>query len=49
MYECGVCGETIAHDRHGMPIEEAGEFTGPDGQAVYAHADCGYSAGYSLA
>lgn len=46
---CDLCGEEIENDANGFSIEETGEFTGNEGEAVVAHAQCGLDAGLSLA
>lgn len=48
--ECGLCGESLEMDRHGMYREEVGEFWDETkNTSVVAHAQCGLDAELPLA
>jgi hypothetical protein len=46
--QCELCWELMDTDRAGF-VTDAGEFVNADGEHVYAHAQCGLSAGLELA
>jgi hypothetical protein len=45
-WDCELCGEEIDTDSTADP---GGEFTGPNGESVIAHAQCGLDHGLELA
>lgn len=47
---CEICGEPIKTDKHGMYLEDVGEFWDEDQDtSVIAHAQCGIDADLEMA